>query len=196
MHFPIYPTVLSPLCAPFVCDGKGLYFQKPKSVTVLQKSLSFCCVYLSICNIPAKPKDPITRNGPFNELPLWGVRKSYKLRAGWENLVWDLPRLAGAGLHCQQGEAAHFAHRPLESRPPPEATQRTPAGEGDRRPDSLPATPRYTGKKGECGGLLFTGGAGVRDLAPHRSWAGKGRVMCRVETHTPCFRKEGKYLNR
>ena len=72
--------------------------------------------------------------------------QSCPVRVGWENLVWDLPRLAGARLHGLRGAAAHFAHKPLEPGAPPEATQRTPAGEGDRRSDSLSATLGDTGK--------------------------------------------------
>lgn len=56
------------------------------------------------------------------------------MRDSWENLVWDLPRLAGAGLHAQQAEVTHFAHKSLGSQPPTEATQKTPAEEEDRRP--------------------------------------------------------------
>lgn len=89
--------------------------QNAGRVTVLQKRLFLCCLYLSICNVPAQRKDSITLNGSFSELPFWSQMKSCPVRVGWENLVWNLPRLAGARLHGLRGAAAHFAHKPLES---------------------------------------------------------------------------------
>ena len=41
--------------------------------------------------------------------------KKYKGRASWDDLVWDLPRLAGAGLPSQQVGAEHFTHKPVAS---------------------------------------------------------------------------------
>lgn len=41
--------------------------------------------------------------------------KKYKGRASWDDLVWDLPRLAGAGLSSQQVGAEHFTHKPVAS---------------------------------------------------------------------------------
>ena len=56
----------------------------------------------------------------------------------------------------------------------PEAAQRTPAREGDRRSKSLPATLRYTGKN-SGGDLIFMGGEWVRGPAHtlHLSWGGQ-----------------------
>lgn len=88
--------------------------------------------------------------------------KKYKGRASWDNLVWDLPRLAGAGL-------------PLPTLYPqvcgisPGATQKPPAGEGDRRSNRLPAILRHTGKN-SGGDFIFAGGEWVDGPAPPTSF--------------------------
>lgn len=98
------------------------------------------------------------------------------MRTSWDDPVCDLLRLAGAGLHFLQAEAAHFAKEPHSSQPPPEAILRSPTGEGDRRSNSLPATQRHTGKN-SGGDLILLGGEWASEPAPHTLYGGCMKVI-------------------